>query len=195
MKTIDHKIFANYLACNLNTDTPQLYKNAFILGNTVPDWNALTYLHGFFKGQKFHGHNYENVQPVIAKMYHGLKQKKQWGLYDYYVFGKLMHYVTDSFTYPHHGTYEGTLGEHCAYEEKLHETFLQALQLHDFSDSHVQPFKNLDEMEVMHQSYIENAGECAWDCRFIFRATEAMLQLEVKDEAYGKVQLPKASEA
>ena len=195
MRTIDHKILANYLACSMNEHTPQLYKQAFIMGNTEPDWNVLTYFHGFFKGQKMHGHNYENVWPVIEKMYHTLQNKKQWHLTEYYQFGKLMHYVTDMFTYPHNGIFKGSLGEHCAYEEKLHETFLSALQKHDFADGPIEAIENLQDLQILHDAYIENVGECLWDCTFIFQATKLMLGLEAKADNYDQVRLPEIREA
>lgn len=195
MRTIDHKILANYLACSMDVHTPALYKNAFIIGNTAPDWNVFTYFHGFFKGQKMHGHNFENVWPVIEKLYQTLQNKSQWEWFEYYQFGKLMHYVTDIFTYPHNGVFEGSLGEHCAYEEKLHETFLMALQKYDYLDDSLKAFENIEELKTLHEEYIQNVGVCTWDCMFIFKATKKILQIEVKNDISQKACSPKVREA
>lgn len=76
MQTRDHKLLGKYLLKQAEQELPFVYKIAFIAGNVEPDHNPFTYLHGMFKGKKFHGHNYENILPVMKKLYSSLQKKE-----------------------------------------------------------------------------------------------------------------------
>lgn len=52
------------------------------------------------KGKKFHGHDYENILPVIKKIFNSTQEKRNGESWEYYHFGKLMHYTADVFTFP-----------------------------------------------------------------------------------------------
>ena len=102
MQTRDHKKLAEMFASEMSRKRiPYICKKAFIYGNIEPDKNPFTYLHGMLKGKKFHGHDYENILPVIKKIFNSTQEKKKWGVREYYHFGKLMHYTADVFTFPH----------------------------------------------------------------------------------------------
>ena len=115
MQTRDHKVLAEFLVSKMGQELSVIYIKAFILGNIEPDKNLFTYLHGWVRGVKFHGHNYENILPVMDKLFGSLRGKRHWGVSEYYHFGKLMHYIADAFTLPHNGIFKGNLREHCRY--------------------------------------------------------------------------------
>ena len=41
-----------------------------------------------------------------------------------YLLGKLIHYIADAFTFPHNNVFKGNLVQHCKYENKLHQAYL-----------------------------------------------------------------------
>lgn len=89
MQTRDHKKLAEMFASEMSRKRiPYICKKAFIYGNIEPDKNPFTYLHGMLKGKKFHGHDYENILPVIKKIFNSTQEKKKWGVREYYHFGK-----------------------------------------------------------------------------------------------------------
>ena len=45
-----------------------------------------------------------------------------------YRLGKLMHYIADSFTFPHNRIFSGTLREHMLYEDGLEEVLRKSLK-------------------------------------------------------------------
>lgn len=179
MQTRDHKMLAELLVSETGKELPDIYIKAFILGNIEPDKNLFTYLHGLSGGVKFHGHNYENILPVIERLFGTLHSKRHWGIREYYHFGKLLHYVVDAFTFPHNRIFKGNLWEHCRYERQLHERFIYMLQ---------KPQKQLiwkgkrgnclDCIKNLHEEYLRQAGNCEIDCRYIFKAAVMLLQEE-----------------
>lgn len=92
MRTRDHKMPAEFLASEMKRSISNIYIKAFVLGNIEPDFNPFTYLHGWFLGRKLHGHNYENILPVMKKMFCSLQKKECFGIQEYYRLGKLIHY-------------------------------------------------------------------------------------------------------
>lgn len=137
MQTRDHKMLAEFLLSEMAWDIPKVYVKVFILGNIEPDKNPFTYLHGMVRGQKFRGHNYENILPVMKKLFYSLRRKKDWGIREYYHLGKLTHYLADAFTFPHNRAFEGSLKEHCKYEKELHERFINMLHKRVCPDSKI----------------------------------------------------------
>lgn len=127
MQTKDHRKLAELLAAEMGENVPYCYKRAFILGNIEPDINLFTYLHGLAWGEKLHGHNYENILQVMRRLFDSVQRQEKIGIRRYYHLGKLTHYVTDAFTFPHNRVFHGNLREHCRYESELHENFSNIL--------------------------------------------------------------------
>lgn len=180
MQTRDPKVLAEFFVSEIGQELSAIYMKAFILGNIEPDKNLFTYLHGLVKGVKFHGHNYENILPVMEKLFGSLHGKRHWGVREYYHFGKLLHYVADAFIFPHNRIFKGNLREHCRYEKELHKGFLYMLQ---------EPQKQLiqkrgrgnglDCIKKLHEEYLQQAGKCENDCRYILRAAVMLAQEEI----------------
>lgn len=180
MQTRDHKVLAEFLVSEIGQELSAIYIKAFILGNIEPDKNPFTYLHGLVRGVKFHGHNYENILPVMGKLFGFLHGKRHWGVREYYHFGKLLHYVADAFTFPHNRIFRGNLREHCRYEKELHKRFLYMLQ-----ESQKQPVQErgrgseLECIKKLHEEYLQQAGNYENDCRYILKTAVMLAQEEI----------------
>lgn len=180
MQTRDHRMLAGFLASGMERGIPDVYIKAFVWGNVEPDKNLFTYLHGFAGGKRFHGHNYENMLPVMKRLFYSIQKKERWGIREYYRLGKLLHYAADAFTFPHNGAFEGNLREHCEYEQRLHERLSAALRRGEGTEEGGAAdaggcFRNI---EVLHEEYLRRKGSCENDCRYILRAAEMLLREE-----------------
>lgn len=60
------------------------------------------------------------MKKIVKKDMERLSNKTKWKKGDYYHLGKLLHYVTDAFTFPHNEEFRGNLKEHVEYEKKFH---------------------------------------------------------------------------
>ena len=187
MQMKDHKILAKFLAAKLGTNISKFYKNMFILGNIEPDMNPFTYLHGWFFGEKFHGHNYENILPVMRKLFDSLKKKEHFGMWEYYYLGKLIHYVADSFTFVHNKEYSGSIKEHRSYERELHEKFSSMIQKQKSAGKMRLAADSFVAIEILHGAYVLETGSIEKDCRYIIRAAELMLRHENGTAYFGEI--------
>ncbi len=79
MQLRDHRILAVFLIDKMGRSMSFFYRRMFILGSLEPDRKPFTYLHGITKGEKFHGHNYENILPVMRKLFESPQSKISWG--------------------------------------------------------------------------------------------------------------------
>ena len=177
MQTRDHKILAKFWAAEMG-EIPCLYKRAFIIGNIEPDWNPFTYLHGMTQGERFHGHNYENILQVMRKLFNSVQKRELPGIRNYYRLGKLTHYVADAFTYPYNQVFAGSLREHCRYESVLHEKIGDALQKQKNMERNRDSAANFQWIETLHGNYLKEAGSYDIDCRYILKATAMLLKEE-----------------
>lgn len=179
MQTRDHKMLAEFLVSETEQELPDIYMKAFIFGNIEPDKNLFTYFHGLSKGVKFHGHNYENILPVMEKLFSSLNNKRYWGFKEYYHFGKLIHYVADAFTFPHNKIFKGNLKEHCIYESELHKRFIYMIRQHPKQLIWKGKGDNcLDYIKNLHEEYLQQAGSYENDCRYILKAAVMLSQEE-----------------
>lgn len=86
-----------------------------------------------------------------------------------------MHYIVDSFTFPHNDIFKGSLREHCKYEQELHEEMFNELDY--YSNSPVSnSIEEFNDIENLHEKYIETAGNKMVDYSFIFTAIQVILQ-------------------
>ncbi len=165
MRKRDHRHLAVYLMSSVKQDIPRRYRWALIYGNYEPDINYFTYMHGFTKKEKekFHGHNFENVLPVLQRLLHKLARKSvAVTLLDYYRLGKCMHYAADIFTYPHNPEFVGSVREHCEYEEELHEHLTDYFEENDALSTMAfvpEPSDMEAEIMQMHRNYVDDLAE------------------------------------
>lgn len=180
MQSRDHRMLAEFLADKMGEEIPCIYKKAFILGNIEPDRNLFTYLHGLRRGQKFHGHNYENILSVMRTLFDSVQKQELFGIWSYYRLGKLTHYVADVFTFPHNREFCGNLKEHRRYEGILHEQISDALQRQKNMAVNRKGAADFRQIEALHRNYLKEAGTCVVDCQYILEATAMLLKDETQ---------------
>mgnify|MGYP003251986127 FL=1 len=121
MKKIDHELFGRYLIDVMGDRFDEKYTPKFLMGCTAPDRNPFTYMRGSVKCKMFKGHNFGNTRGVIRRSIKLLAGKSNWGGSEYYRMGKMIHYITDAFTFPHNEEFVGSIKRHVQYELKLHQ--------------------------------------------------------------------------
>lgn len=171
MRTIDHLFLGKYLANRYMDCESEVNRRAFVIGNILPDINFMTYFRGFLSKGELRGHNYEQIKPVISKLFKSLgRRNKKYGLYDYLRLGKLMHYVADAFTYPHNECFKGTLKAHIDYEESLHTAFKEFGQDSFRYIYYIKGDTLMDKFLSLHDEFLNNADDLYWNVECIYTA-------------------------
>ncbi len=169
MRTVDHKLLAKLIIKKYMKDIPDKYKKAFYLGCIEPDYNPLSYFHGFFRAFNLYGHNFSNVRYFLDKLIKKLNNDKKYSLYFFYRLGILTHYVTDAFTHAHTVSFSGTLTEHRRYEQKLHIALNKLSENSSINfTSKLLSFNNIKELSKLHNIYINSDISVFNDITFIF---------------------------
>ena len=170
MQKKDHIMLASLVLEQSGTRIPATCRKAYLYGNIAPDLHPATYLHGMSYGQKFHGHNYENILPIMVKIIEKLKNTKGFHEREYLLLGKLSHYIVDSFTYPHNIPFKGSIPEHCEYEDQLHARmpyFCMHPPKYGEFELHTIDLRVIEEM---HMEYIKVAGDYQTDFLYALQA-------------------------
>lgn len=121
-----HYYFGLYLLSSELNSAGITEQTAFLYGCMEPDFNPGTYLKGSLHGQKLRGHNFQNMLPCIHKLFEKIQCAEPSGILYFYRLGKLTHYLTDAFTYPHNSVFGGSLRDHMRYEDELEPLFLRS---------------------------------------------------------------------
>ena len=170
MRGKSHCQLGAYIADTYFPQIPPLYRRAFLLGCIEPDRNPATYLKGSIRAQWLRGHNFENAKRFMARIAKRLEQKPQWGFFDYYTAGKLIHYTTDAFTYAHNASFPTDLHEHKIYEAALQEYFLEFLKSHTPIPRN--PYHSvMDTIQKSHWEYLRTKPDIFRDAAFAFSVT------------------------
>lgn len=167
METKNHLQLAISMASQNNLGTNAKY---FILGNISPDINPLTYLQG---------HTYTDRISSMKKLAQRFLSPNTWMKQSYYDLGVLLHYVADSFTFPHNPTFTGNLSEHCNYEKELRFHFQRNLKKGLTTDTwNFHPIKNVsrlfENLDYKHQEYLSLPPSIKQDCNYILNAANYM---------------------
>ncbi len=128
MKTKDHYLLARWLLTREPDRLPHEFAAGVCIGSVLPDWNPVTYIRGMRGGHGLHGHDAEITESRICRLLSDLQNPLAFGFLDGLRLGTALHYLADSFTYPHHAYYTGSLADHVAYEASLHRTFAEYLK-------------------------------------------------------------------
>lgn len=128
MKRLSHLALGRYLIDNSLGDLPATERTAFMLGCIQPDYNPLSYIKGSFTICRLRGHHFRSAQAVMKRLAKKLENAEFWGPVQYYMLGKLVHYICDSFTWAHNDFFMGDLNEHCEYEADLQAYFLETIE-------------------------------------------------------------------
>lgn len=114
MRKKSHISLAKYMVESLNDEGLRKHKLSFYLGSILPDIKpSFVYKRHEIKG------TFPDIRKHIARLSEGQKVIERNGRKYYMDLGQISHYLADYFTFPHNETYEGSLKEHCSYEEKL----------------------------------------------------------------------------
>ena len=184
MRTADHMNLSRYIMDHMDAGASKLQKAAFIFGSIEPDINMLTYFRGSIHGEeKLRGHNYENVMKYMEKLIKKLEKGRMGTVRQSFILGKLVHYVADSFTYPHNSIFPGTLREHCQYETELHDYVNKMISSVGVNmDSIDDELDIVEYLREMHDRYASAVPGCENDYRYITNAisvvTERLWQTE-----------------
>ncbi len=182
MRTADHMNLSRYIMDHMDAGASKLKKAAFIFGSIEPDINMLTYFRGSIHGEeKLRGHNYENVQKYMEKLTNKLTKKLEKGgmgtIRQSFLLGKLVHYVADSFTYPHNSIFPGNLREHCQYETELHDYVNKTISSVGVNMESIDDGQDIVEyLREMHDRYVSEALGCENDYRHITHAISVVTE-------------------
>ena len=174
MQKRSHKLLAAALLRSQEGFGARRFELAYLFGSFQPDCNPLTYLKGFFRGQKLCGHNFSNSQPFINKRIARLQARDRWSLWQYYTLGKLTHYLADAFTYPHNDHFPDGLMDHHRYETDLRvyleEYLAQRAVRQERSRQDV-----ADALRQLHRQYMAGVADMRKDVQFILKATSLLM--------------------
>lgn len=169
MRGKSHRCLGNYLVQHYMKDAPARYVRAFLIGCIEPDRNPATYLKGSIRAQLLRGHNYRNARRFMRRISQRLEAKDNFGIFDYYTLGKLIHYTTDAFTYAHNEAFPTNLEEHRVYEATLQDHFLAYMA----EDPQVNPQAARSIMDALYRYHLEYESQGAnidTDSRFALTA-------------------------
>ena len=176
MRTVDHKILARLIINRYMSNISDKFKKTFYIGCVEPDYNLLSFFHGFFKHRNLYGHNFCNVQPFIEKLLKRLIKSKRQKTFFYFHLGLLIHYITDAFTFAHTSSFNGSLREHSEYEENLHQTFLKLIYGNKIKfNGDFLPVSNITELSRIHNMYTKGEFSVYNDIVFIITLTGCIM--------------------
>ena len=167
MTTKSHYDFALYLLRNCTYFDSDSANTSFLLGCVEPDMNIATELKGSLSCQPLRGHNYPNSTPCVKTLLKKLQYGQKNDFLYYYRIGKLIHYLTDAFTYPHNSSFEGSIHEHRVYEQELEKHFNMAMHIR-FAKHKIYDANQLySYFSAAHDEYIKKRPGTETDTHFI----------------------------
>lgn len=176
MKGKCHLLIGDYMVRNYLECASDRSKWAFMLGCIEPDRNPATYFKGSIRCQWMRGHNWGNTQPYIYRLVRRLEKKNQFGLLDYYNMGKLIHYVTDAFTFAHNPEFGDDLKLHCQYEQELQDYFPSFIKSFQHGGFRLMG-SAADVICEYHKKYLQNPMGIENDSRFAVTACSAVMAM------------------
>ena len=188
MKTESHRLLGEYLIRTVHGFCNSKYEKVFLWGCVEPDFNFLTYLKGSEKIRLFRGHNFKNSEACVRHTIDALQKNKNWKILDYYRFGKLMHYLSDAFTYPHNENYSGSIREHRRYETELHKCFQRYIILKQCVPNEGQCHSACEVVELLHRKYLEAKMGETTDVRYIVLTAATVFRILMPETANAEKQ-------
>lgn len=176
MKRNDHLYLGRFLADRYLNDKSKIIRKSFLWGNILPDINLFSYFRGFTKTGNIEAHSYEGSASYMQFLTEYLNRPCHSKILYYVRLGILIHYIADTFTYPHNSCFTGTLKEHILYENKFHRIFRRVLKNVPPKENHgvtgSSSYSNLtDTIKRLQGTYLPHVGNVLWDARNIIRAS------------------------
>lgn len=175
MQTKDHRNLALKLIGASDDEGLWQHRRAFMFGCIEPDMNPMTYTRGSLHHRRFRGHNAENARQHIHQCLETLQSTGLYTPYSYFVLGTLLHYVADTFTFPHNEGYTGTLLEHRAYEGELHRVFSRKLASYSCKNREIYPYSAWRAFSFSCRRYASAPRTMETDCEYIIQACGVIL--------------------
>lgn len=170
METKSHAALGRYLLERSLRAVTAAERRAFLFGCVEPDFNLATYLRGIAHDRRPRGHHYANTAPCIGRLADRLERGRAAGALYYFRLGQLMHYVTDSFTWPHNEGFTDSLRAHARYEQALQPLFCGALRSADPIPAQLVRGPLSGWLAELHRKYLEAPGSMGRDCFFTLTA-------------------------
>jgi hypothetical protein len=104
-----------------------------------------------------------------------LQLRKRWRMQEYYRFGKLIHYISDAFTYPHNEIYNKSIKEHRSYERMLNCYFKYYITIPQNIPAESVGKSVMDAINLTHQEYLKAPTGMRTDVRYIMKTTNIVL--------------------
>lgn len=168
MRKKSHISLAKFIAENSEIQALETHRKAFCLGSILPDCKPsfLTTKHEFHE-------TFDMVQDKMKELVTEGGRYDRMGRTYCRDLGQVIHYLADYFTFPHNITYDGSLKDHCAYEEDLKHRLREYLKGGEANDEHreLQHFGTLDALiefiQKMHAEYLKKKRCIEDDIRYI----------------------------
>lgn len=180
MKTKDHLCLAKSIMRCMRTK--EHHRVAFLLGNVLPDLSPLSYFYPF-AGNWFQGHCFKGKRKFIASR---LSAKYKNTMIWWYLNGRVMHYLADSFTKPHQIEFNFSKEDHAEYEARLHDYFSEHIRKENLA-AHIpglNPKQRPAWLARQYEKYMCEAEDIETDYPYIMAA--AAFALEWLWEASGE---------
>ena len=167
MRRDSHRQLGQFLADKCLEGRSRLCVSAFKFGCIEPDINPATYIKGSRKIQRLRGHNFRNAESYMRRSAEKLEEKGVRGVLSHYRMGKLVHYITDGFTFAHNDDFPGTLKEHSRYEHGLNSYFLEYLRTREHDQRpDMFPLPAFSLIQRRHREYSLRPSDMAKDAEY-----------------------------
>ncbi len=141
---------------------------AFLWGNIEPDVAVQSHLNRDGTAP-LEGHSFPAASVRVQKIYRRLKNGCE-TTEEYFLLGKLCHYIADCFTWAHNENYPGTLSAHVSYERHMDKAFENGILPVSFPEIEALPFS--EAFDAYHQVYMQITPSIVRDLSFIRAVSE-----------------------
>lgn len=182
MRKKSHISLAGYLLKSMNLEGLIQHKKAFYWGSILPDC-----VPSFITRRHTIDDTFDILRDELIKITDDYEIEK--GMTKYYTrhLGVVTHYIADYFTYPHNRIFEGSVKEHCIYENDLKFALREYVRSQEAIMERAKNniLKTVDEILVfikeMHEEYLKVASKVKVDCKYIVemchKVVDALLQI------------------
>ncbi len=182
MRKKSHLTLASYLMNSEGMGQLATHKKAFYIGNILPDC-----IPTFITKRHRIDETFSILKRELTLLIEHYDFSK--GITSYFCrhLGIILHHVADYFTFPHNSFYQGTLREHCKYEELLKHRLRSYVKSEDAKKerSNTPHFHSVEEIcnmvRTMHGDYRTSNHSLDNDCNYIInichKIVDAILHL------------------
>lgn len=182
MRKKSHISLASYLMKSMETEELLNHKKAFYIGSILPDC-----VPSFITRKHCIEDTFEILKAEIIKITDDYEMNR--GITGYYCrhLGVITHYLADYFTFPHNHIFDGSLREHCSYENELKFAFRayvkseEAKRVREINGTSHTVDAICKVIKEMHEEYLKAMKVIKIDCMYIVelchKVVDAILQI------------------